>query len=79
MYIDEWNVLFRAKGGLTLTLMLELFGDVYEISFSDLVTANVDMYMSVGGMFLVFDQKCSLYTLVLFVENLINTFNNKHI
>lgn len=51
MFIEEWNAFITAKASGNVTLQFKLMGKNYTLFLQDLLTTNLDMYMSVGGDF----------------------------
>ncbi|KAK3102630.1 hypothetical protein FSP39_012769 [Pinctada imbricata] len=50
MFIEEWNAFATAKASGNITLKFKLMGKNYTLFLQDLLTSNLDMYMSVGGL-----------------------------
>ena len=50
-FLDEWNVLATFTFTVSPTLKFELFGKIYYVTFVDLVAAELNTYVSVGGEF----------------------------
>ncbi|KAK3103537.1 hypothetical protein FSP39_019957 [Pinctada imbricata] len=49
MFIEEWNAFVTVKATGKVTLKFKLMGKNYTLFLQDLLTSNLDMYMSVGA------------------------------
>lgn len=51
IFLDEWNGFIQLKLSSSPILKFRIFGKDYAVSFRNLVTTEMNLYLSVGGKF----------------------------
>ena len=51
VFLDEWNLFLNMKLTVTPTFKFKMFGSEYLLTIEDLVKANLNILMSIGGKF----------------------------
>ena len=70
IFVEEWNVLaqFNTFTG-TVQIRFKLFGEKVELNFKDLVMASLEIYMSIGGEFLLNNKSSDyFFTLIMITK-----------